>query len=303
VHPDDREEVRSNWLAARESGGPYSGTRRILARDGSYHTMSYKGVPIFGADGRPSSWVGIDADITQFKAIESALRSSNQELEAFSYSVSHDLRAPLAAIGGFSRALEGKVSAEDEKARHYLARIHAGVGKMEQLIDSLLQLSRVVRTPLQWGEVDLTAIANDTIEALQMRDASRRVQTQVEPGLLAHGDTRLLRLVIENLVGNAWKFTSHVENAAISVGRTEGDAFFVRDNGVGFDMVYADKLFNAFQRLHTESEFPGTGIGLATVRRIMARHQGRVWVESQPGVGTTFYFSLPKAPPPAWMLS
>lgn len=301
VHPEDREEVRRNWLRARDSLSPYMGTRRILARDGTYHTMSYKAAPIVDANGLAASWVGIDADITQFKAIESALRASNEELEAFSYSVSHDLRAPLGAIGGFSRALEGKVAAAgDDKALHYLSRIQAGVGKMEQLIDSLLQLSRVVRTPLEWGEVDLTAIAHETLEGLQMRDPARRVRVEIESGLLAPGDARLLRLVIENLLGNAWKFTARTDDAAIHVGRGEAGVFFVRDNGVGFDMAHADKLFTAFHRLHTEAEFPGTGVGLASVRRIVARHQGRVWVESEPGRGTRVSFSLPRTAPLVW---
>lgn len=304
VHPEDREEMRRNWLQASALLVPFVGTRRILARDGTYHTMSYKAAPVLEADGQATSWVGIDADITQFKSIESALRASNQELEAFSYSVSHDLRAPLGAIGGFSRALEAKVAATgDDKAVHYLARIQAGVGKMEQLIDSLLQLSRVARTELEWGEVDLTAVAQETLEGLQVRDLSRRVRLQLEEGLLARGDPRLLRLVIENLLANAWKFTARTDDAAIRVGRVERNVFFVRDNGVGFDMAHAGKLFTAFQRLHTESEFPGTGIGLATVRRIVARHEGRVWAQSQPGQGTTFYFFLPQTPPPAWLLS
>ena len=303
VHPDDREEVRAKWIQARDALTPYAGTRRILARDGSYHTMSYKGAPIVDLDGQVTSWVGIDADVTHFKVIESALRSSNQEMEAFSYSVSHDLRAPLGAIAGFARALEGKVKdSADEKTLHYLARIQAGVGKMEQLIDSLLQLSRVVRAPLEWAPVNLTAMARDTVEALQMQDASRQVKVDIEDDLVVHGDARLLRIVMENLLGNAWKFTSRTNGAAIGVGRA-GDAVFVRDNGVGFDMAYADKLFTAFQRLHTEGEFPGTGIGLATVRRIVARHQGRVWVESEPDRGTTFYFALSDTAPPAWLLS
>jgi light-regulated signal transduction histidine kinase (bacteriophytochrome) len=213
--------------------------------------------------------------------------------------VSHDLRAPLAAIGGFSRALEGKLAGlADEKASHYLSRIHAGVVKMEQLIEALLQLSRVGRAPIEWGEVDVSALAHETLEGLQMQDPSRQVDVRIEEGLVAHGDARLLRIVLQNLLGNAWKFTARTDAPAIHVGRTDA-AFFVRDNGVGFDMAYAGKLFNAFQRLHSEAEFPGTGIGLATVRRIVGRHQGRVWVESEPGLGTTFYFSLPETVAPA----
>jgi light-regulated signal transduction histidine kinase (bacteriophytochrome) len=173
---------------------------------------------------------------------------------------------------------------------------------MEQQIESLLSLSKVVRAPLSWGAVDLAAIARETLEGLHMQEPGRRVAARVQDDLVAHGDARLLRVVIENLLGNAWKFTSRAEDAAIEVGRlAESSVFFVRDNGVGFDMAYAGKLFTAFQRLHADAEFPGTGIGLATVRRIVARHQGRAWAESQPGRGTTFYFALSETPPPAWL--
>jgi light-regulated signal transduction histidine kinase (bacteriophytochrome) len=247
-------------------------------------------------------WVGIDADITELKAIEGALRSSNQELEAFSYSVSHDLRAPLGAVGGFARALELKLENHpDERTRHYLQRIQAGVGKMEQLIEALLSLAKVVRAPVNYGPVDLSALARETLEGLQMQHPGREAAVRVEEGLVAQGDVRLLRLVMENLLGNAWKFTAQRERTEIEVGRIEGNVFFVRDNGVGFDMAYAGKLFTAFQRLHTEAEFPGTGIGLATVRRIVARHQGRVWAESRLGEGTTFFFALSDSAPPAWL--
>jgi PAS domain S-box-containing protein len=303
LHPDDLREVQRNWQRARETLQPYSGIRRILARDGSYHTMSYKGAPVLDDAGEVASWVGVDADITELKAIEGALRSSNQELEAFSYSVSHDLRSPLGAIGGFSRALHAKLEgSSDERVQHYLARIQAAVEKMEQLIEALLSLAKVARAPLNYGPVDLSALARETLEALQMQHPQRKVAMQVQDDLVAQGDARLLRLVVENLVGNAWKFTSGRENARIEVGRLEGSSVFsVRDNGVGFDMAYAAKLFGAFQRLHTEAEFPGTGIGLATVRRIVTRHQGRVWAESRVGEGTTFFFTLSEVAPPAWL--
>ncbi len=303
VHPDDLAEVRRNWSKSRYSLADYSGTRRIQARDGSYHTMSYKGSPVLDSEGKVAFWVGIDADITEFKAIEQALRSSNQELEAFSYSVSHDLRAPLGAIGGFSRALELKLEGHtDERTRHYVARIQAGVEKMEQLIESLLALAKVARAPLSYGPVDLGAMARETVEGLQIQDPGRKVLVRIAASLVALGDARLLRIVLENLLGNAWKFTSRTDAAVIEVGRlADSQVFFVRDNGVGFDMAYATKLFGAFQRLHTEAEFPGTGIGLATVRRIVARHQGRVWAQSQPGQGTTFFFVLSESAPPAWL--
>jgi signal transduction histidine kinase len=221
------------------------------------------------------------------------LRATNQELEAFSYSVSHDLRAPLAAISGFSAALQEKLGGTgDGRALHYLTRIQAGVRKMEELIEAMLQLSRVVRAPLEWRDVDLSALARDALDSLRQQSPGRRVDVRIEEGLVARGDPRLLRIAIENLVGNAWKFTSSREQALIEVGRADTRVFFVSDNGVGFDMAYAGKLFTAFHRLHTEAEFPGTGIGLATVRRVIARHYGRVWAESQPGERTTFYFAL-----------
>jgi PAS domain S-box-containing protein len=303
IHPDDRAEVAANWLRSSQSLSTYTGVRRVKARDGSYHTMSYKAAPVLDGEGRVAFWVGIDADITELKAIERALRSSNQELEAFSYSVSHDLRAPLGAIAGFGRALELKLEGHaDERVHHYLARIQAGVGKMEQLIEALLSLAKVARAPLSHAPVDLSAMARETLEGLQMQHPERRTVAEVQDGLMAQGDPSLLRVVLENLLGNAWKFTSQRECTEIQVGRLEGGSvFFVRDNGVGFDMAYAGKLFAAFQRLHTEAEFPGTGIGLATVRRIVARHQGRVWAESRPGEGTTFFFALSDTAPPAWL--
>jgi light-regulated signal transduction histidine kinase (bacteriophytochrome) len=293
VHPDDRAEVSDNWKRSRETLSTFTGVRRLRARDGSYHTMSYKGAPVLDDKGEVAFWVGIDSDITGQKAIEEALRAANQELEAFSYSVSHDLRAPLGAIDGFSKALASRVEGQvDEKGRHYLARIQASVVKMEGLIEALLGLSRVAREALNPVTVDLSALARETLEQFQHQEPARRVAVDVQEGMEAQGDRSLLRVMMENLLGNAWKFTAKTPDARIEVGRTGDGAWFVRDNGVGFDMNYAGKLFSAFQRLHTESEFPGTGIGLATVRRIVARHQGRVWAESHPGQGTTFYFTL-----------
>jgi PAS domain S-box-containing protein len=304
VHPEDVAAGRENWLRSQQTLQPYTGTRRVLASDGGYHTMSYKAAPVLDDQGQVAFWVGIDTDITEMKAIERALRTSNRELEAFSYSVSHDLRAPLGAIGGFSRALALKLEAHpDERVQHYLARVRAGVEKMENLIEALLSLAKVVRAPLSFGAVDLSAIARETFEGLQMQQPERVVSVRVQEALVAQGDARLLRLVIENLVGNAWKFTSGTDPAVIEVGKLDnGNVFFVRDNGVGFEMAYAGKLFSAFQRLHTEAEFPGTGIGLATVRRIVARHQGRVWARSQPGGETTFFFALSESVPPAWLV-
>jgi PAS domain S-box-containing protein len=293
IHPDDMPSVVLNWQRSRETLQPYSGMRRVRARDGRWRTMSYRATPVLDDAGRPISWVGIDSDVTDFKMVEEALRTSNQELEAFSYSVSHDLRAPLSAIGGFSQALAHRLEGQlDERSRHYLARVQAGVEKMVQLIDALLSLSSVVRTPLSFAPVDLSSLARETLEGLQVAAPDRRVEVVVQDGLLASGDARLIRVLLDNLLGNAWKFTSQQPRARIELGMTTGGEFYVRDNGVGFDMAYAGKLFGPFQRLHSEAEFPGTGIGLATVQRIVARHQGRIRAESKPREGTTLLFTL-----------
>ena len=224
------------------------------------------------------------------------LATVNRELEAFSYSVSHDLRAPLRAIDGFSQALvEDYGERLDDGARDYLRRIRAATKRMAELIDDLLDLSRVTRREMQSERVDLSALATAIAAQLQRSEPGRRVEVSIAHGLVAKGDPHLLRLVLENLLGNAWKFTSTRPDARVELGVTPaGDrfAYFVRDNGVGFDMAYADKLFGAFQRLHAANEFPGTGIGLATVQRIVHRHGGRVWAESAVGSGATFYFTL-----------
>jgi PAS domain S-box-containing protein len=223
------------------------------------------------------------------------LTSANQEMEAFAYSVSHDLRAPLRALDGFSdellRSYPGKVL--DEKAQHYLRRLRAGTQRMGQLIDDMLLLSRLNRDVLRREHVDLTALAGEVTAELAKREPDRQVAIAIEPGLTANADAALLRVAIENLLGNAWKFTGKTTAPTIMVGRT-GEAFFVRDNGAGFDMAHADKLFGAFQRLHSEREFPGNGVGLATVQRVVSRHGGRVWAEGKPGAGATFFFTLPE---------
>ncbi len=231
------------------------------------------------------------------------LQEINSELEAFSYSVSHDLRAPLRAIDGFSQALltefEGQL---DEKMQHYLNRIKSGTARMGQLIEDLLNLSRISRLELARRELDLSALANQVIHELHQRDPERKVNVSVWDGIAVQADQRLLRVALENLLGNAWKFTGKTAEARIEVGMLqEGDrrVVFVRDNGAGFDMAYADKLFGAFQRLHGVHEFPGTGIGLATVQRIVSRHGGRIWCQAAPGKGATFFFTLREDPQPA----
>jgi light-regulated signal transduction histidine kinase (bacteriophytochrome) len=225
------------------------------------------------------------------------LASANRELEAFCYSVSHDLRAPLRAIDGFSNELlRSHSEALDDKGKHFLQRVRAATQRMGDLIDDLLKLSQHSRGDMKRELVDLTAMAESVAAEIRVRDPSRQVAFEIQPDLTCRADLGLLTAVLENLLGNAWKFTEKTAKAAISVGLTEHQgrtAFFVRDNGAGFDMNHASKLFGAFQRLHPQREFPGNGIGLATVQRIIHRHGGQVWADSPPGPGATFYFTLP----------
>jgi len=228
------------------------------------------------------------------------LAFSNQELEAFSYSVSHDLRAPLRTIDGFSLALQEDYSESlTDEGRDYIVRVRNGVQRMGMLIDSLLQLSRVTRTDLQTELVDLSQLAALVFNELQAGDPDRNVVFVAQPGVIVRGDPRLLRIALENLLGNAWKFTSKEPNARIEFGTMPGKGsfagqtvYFIKDNGAGFDMQYVDRLFTAFQRLHGDRDFKGSGIGLATVLRIVRRHHGNIGAESEPGHGATFFFSL-----------
>ena len=226
----------------------------------------------------------------------SGLSVVNRELEAFSYSVSHDLRAPLRSIDGFSQALmEDYPDTLDEQGKDYLQRVRSAAQRMGILIEDMLNLSRLTRREMRRETVDLSTLAQLISTQLQESQTDRRVEFVVAPGLTASGDAHLLEILLENLLGNAWKFTGHHDQARIEFGRTQIDgehAYFVRDDGAGFDMAYSDKLFGAFQRLHTEDEFEGTGIGLATVQRIARRHGGRAWAEGKVGKGATFYFTL-----------
>lgn len=233
---------------------------------------------------------------TRVRERTAELESANRELEAFCRSVSHDLRAPLRGIDGFSLAvIEEYGERLDATGREYLQRVRAGIQRMGQIIDDLLALSRVLRVEMDRGPVDLSALATRVLDELRETDPKRRVDAVIAPGVVATGDERLLRLAIENLLGNAWKFTARRSDARIEFGVSEGDdapAYFVRDNGAGFDMAYVDQLFGVFQRLHRQSEFPGNGVGLATVRRIIERHGGRVWAEGVVEQGATFSFTL-----------
>jgi signal transduction histidine kinase len=229
-------------------------------------------------------------------ALVDDLEQKNRELETFSYTVSHDLRAPLRRIESFGKALtETQTDRLDEEGQRYLSRIRQSSQEMAQLIDDVLYLSRVTRAELRCQDVDLTALAHAIVERMREAEPARAVEVRIRPGLSAQGDGQLLRIALENLLENAWKFTARQPDARLEFGVTHlpGEAaYFVRDNGAGFDMSYADRLFAPFQRLHLSTEFHGTGVGLATVQRIIYRHGGRIWAEGSVGQGATFHFTL-----------
>jgi signal transduction histidine kinase len=224
------------------------------------------------------------------------LQTAIGELDAFSYSVSHDLRAPLRAIDGFSQALaHDYAEVLDERAQHYLERVCAGAQRMSALIDGMLELSRVARAPLRRSTLDVTELARRLLAGLAKEHPDRKVDIEVAPGLLLYADPHLVRIVLEKLLDNAWKFTAKSAAARIQVGRVSEDgrgSLFVADDGVGFDMAYATRLFSPFQRLHKASEFAGTGIGLAVAQRIVSRHGGRIWAEAEVGAGAKFCIAL-----------
>jgi PAS domain S-box-containing protein len=314
VHPDDRQRACEAWQTARQNFQIYSLECRLRRADGVYRWWLIRGVPMRNDRGEVVKWFGACTDIEAVKQAEEKVRqlnteleqrvrdrtaelaTANRELEVFAYSVSHDLRAPLRSIDGFSRILLQDYAAKlDDEGRDSLHRICAATQRMAQLIDDMLDLSRASRGELRRERVDLSALARAAIADLRQIEPGRVVEVSIADGLMAEGDPLLLRAVAENLLGNAWKFTGKRAQARIEFGALppeEGAGYFVRDNGAGFDPTYAGKLFGPFQRLHNSSEFPGTGIGLATVQRIVNRHGGHVWAEGHPDAGATFYFTL-----------
>jgi PAS domain S-box-containing protein len=311
--PEIADEFRANDLQAASSGGPVQVEEVAPGEDGprTYVTVKF---PLLDSVGRAYAVCGISTDITDRKRAEEQVRQLNAELEqrvrdrtaeleasareldAFAYSASHDLRTPLRSLHGFSEILlEDYAGSLDEDGRQHLRRIQANVARMGLVIDDLLNLSRVTRAGLNRERVDIGALAREIVGELRGAEPHRRVEVEIADDLVTTGDSSLIRLALGNLLSNAWKFTGKREHAVVGVGavRQHGhQVFFVRDNGAGFDMRYANKLLEPFQRLHTMAEFEGSGIGLAIVSRILSRHGGRIWAEGEPGTGATFFFTF-----------
>ena len=314
VHTEDRDAVRQAVTEAIENRTDYDIEFRFLPRNRPAGWMLGRGRAYYDANGKPFKLAGVGIDITDRKEAEreilclntelerrvrertAQLEATNKELEAFSYSVSHDLRAPLRSIRGFSEVLlERYADKLDARGQEFLRRACQSSEHMDALIENLLKLSRVTRAELQRQPVNLSKLAESIGVELRKAEPERAVELVITPGLCAEGDERLLRIALDNLLRNAWKFTARQPQARIEFGAaTEPEAtFFVRDNGAGFDMTYAEKLFGVFQRLHSNSDFAGTGVGLATVQRIINRHGGRAWANGIVNQGATFYFTLP----------
>jgi len=312
--------VDSAGLLLTSQTGKFRGELGCVRADGSLFPAEVSSSQHLSSDGNLQVSVVL-RDITERKLAEqqilqlntelearveertAELREANQELQAFSHSLAHDLRQPYIAINGLTHLLEREMPADTSaRGKHYLERIRAGVGQMNERTDSLLALAQLSRTQTRREAVDLGAMASELLLNLAQQEPGRTVHVQVQQPLQAQADASLLRHLLHILLGNAWKFTSRQASAEITVGIETSLAadpncetiFFVKDNGAGFDMAYADKLFGAFQRLHAPAEFAGAGVGLATARRIVTRHGGRVWATSAPGAGAVFYFTLDK---------
>jgi len=303
VHPEERAEMARKIERMRKNPRTLNETFRVLRPDGSVRYVLAHGEAALDGAPKPVRILGTVQDITDRRLAEEArlrtakLEAANKELEAFSYSVSHDLRAPLRTIDGFARMLAEDCGANlNDAGKGYLGHIEAATHRMAQLIQDLLALSQITGTEMRRSRVELTALAEEIARELRECDPHRQAIITIAPNLVVNADPHLVRIALENLMRNAWKFTGKMPQTRIEVGCTQRDSeliYFVRDNGAGFDMEFAHKLFGVFQRLHRETDFPGTGVGLAIVHRIVTRHGGRIWAEGAPEQGATFYFILP----------
>jgi PAS domain S-box-containing protein len=304
LHPDDRQAGELAIQQALAGEKDFSQEFRVVHPDGTIRFIQAYAIVQRNESGEPQHMIGANFDISDRKQAEvtlhqtaAQLEASNRELEAFAYSVSHDLRSPLRAIDGFSNALiEDYGDRFDDDARDYFDRIRRNIQRMGTLIDDLLRLSRVSRSEMQYSEVNLSDLVQEQIDELQSINPERQVKLAIAPNIIVSADRTLMQVVISNLVQNAWKFTSHHDSALIGFGvlqQEERLTYFMRDDGAGFNMTFANMLFGVFQRLHNTNEFPGTGIGLATVQRAIHRHGGKVWAEGVVEQGATIYFTVP----------
>jgi len=312
--------VMETAMASLAAHGEWKGELDHFTRDGRALTVEAHWTLVRDAAGQPEKILAINTDVTGRKEVlrqverlnteleqrvqlrTQQLEEANREMEAFSYSVSHDLRAPLNTIDGFSQILSRNAGTQlGEREQHYLARIRNGVRQMSELIDALLVLAKITRMKPRREAIDMSSLAREVADSIaedaRQRQPLHAMEVIIQPGMQAAGDSRMLRQVLVNLLGNAWKFTGKTQGARMEVGcetPAGGPAvYFVKDNGAGFDMAFADRLFGAFQRLHPVREFEGTGIGLATVKRIIALHGGQIWADAAENRGATFYFTLP----------
>jgi PAS domain S-box-containing protein len=311
THPDDHKMLRRLWDNGKEGNGnvnPMEG--RYLRKDGSILWGQVSRDWFYDREGKPLYLLTIMQDISARKRIDAELHESgaklalraleleaaNRELESFNYTVSHDLRSPLTSIGGFCELLLGQGTSHlDDQCKSIIRHMGGTVRHMDQLIETLLNFSRISNREMSRETVNLSLIAIAVAAQLKMREPHRQVEFIIAERVVGEGDAKLLREVLENLLGNSWKYTGKKENARIEFGLMETDGtitYYVRDNGPGFDMAHADRLFIPFYRLHSREDFAGYGIGLSTAQRIILRHGGRIWAEGEPGLGATFYFTL-----------
>jgi len=315
VHPEDLSIFRAECAHVVAAKKPFKLEYRVRHRNGAELFFQDNGYPLINSEGQISSVVGFRMDITARKRDEAQIREmnnelerrvtdrtaelqfANREMEAFCYSISHDLRAPLRSIRGYSEIiLQENADKLDKQMQQYLQRACESASRMNQLLDDLLRLSVISRGDLQREKADLGELARQIVTGLKAAEPERKVKFKLGGGLTVHGDVRLLQIALGNLLSNAWKFTNKKPHGTIEFGVTDQEGertFFVRDNGEGFDMEWRHRLFGVFERLHPASDFPGTGIGLAIVQRIILRHGGRVWAHGKRNEGATFYFTLP----------
>jgi light-regulated signal transduction histidine kinase (bacteriophytochrome) len=316
-HPDHLERVEAKYRQHLQRGKAWEDTFPLLGKDGQFRWFLSRALPIRDSQGNILRWFGTNTDITQQKQAEATiqqlnetleqrirdrtaqLEAANKELESFSYSVSHDLRAPLRHIDGFINLLQKRLELIhlDPTSQHYLTTISQTAKQAGVLIDDLLAFSRMSRAEMQYMAIDMTQLVQEIKSEVELETEGRTIDWQIAPLPRVTGDLAMMRQVLRNLLGNAAKYTRLQAQAEIAIGhidQEQEDIFFVRDNGIGFNEKYLHKLFGIFQRLHSDPQFEGTGIGLANVQRIIHRHGGQVWAEGSVGAGATFYFSLPK---------